>query len=60
MKILWAPVVDAAYVARFGRRKTWLIPCQLCIGLVMIGLAFSLDSLLYVSSSALKGLFKVF
>ena len=31
-------------------RKTWLIPSQLCIGLVMIFLAFSLDSLLYVRS----------
>ena len=31
MKLLWAPLVDSLYVARFGRRKTWLIPVQLMV-----------------------------
>ena len=26
LKLLWAPLVDAAYVRRWGRRKTWLVP----------------------------------
>ena len=32
MKILWAPLVDSVYVARFGRRKSWLVPVQYLIG----------------------------
>ncbi|CAH0398378.1 unnamed protein product [Chilo suppressalis] len=36
LKLLWAPVVDAFYWPNFGRRKTWLVPVQYLIGLVMI------------------------
>ena len=32
MKILWAPIVDAIFIKKFGRRKSWLIPTQLLIG----------------------------
>ena len=32
MKILWAPLVDSVYIARFGRRKSWLVPVQYFIG----------------------------
>ena len=32
MKILWAPLVDSVYIARFGRRKSWLVPVQYLIG----------------------------
>jgi len=35
LKIIWAPIVDSLFVKRFGRRKTWLIPVQLMIGLLM-------------------------
>ena len=36
MKLLWAPLVDSVYVARFGRRKSWLVPVQFLIGIMMI------------------------
>lgn len=36
MKILWAPLVDSLYVARFGRRKSWLVPVQYLIGIMML------------------------
>jgi len=36
LKLLWAPFVDAAYVPRFGKRKTWLVPTQLLIGVAMV------------------------
>ena len=36
LKLLWAPFVDAAYVPAWGRRKTWLVPTQLCIGATMV------------------------
>ena len=32
MKILWAPIVDAIFIRKFGRRKSWLIPTQMLIG----------------------------
>lgn len=36
LKLLWAPIVDAIYSKKFGRRKSWLVPLQLLIGLYMI------------------------
>jgi PAT family acetyl-CoA transporter-like MFS transporter 1 len=37
MKLLWAPIVDAVYFKRFGRRKSWLVPVQTLAGLIMLG-----------------------
>jgi len=39
IKLLWAPIVDSLFVARFGRRKTWLVPVQYLIGITMLVLA---------------------
>lgn len=39
VKILWAPFVDSAYIKKFGRRKSWLIPTQFLIGIFMIFIA---------------------
>ncbi|XP_026327161.1 acetyl-coenzyme A transporter 1 [Hyposmocoma kahamanoa] len=36
IKLLWAPIVDAIFWPEFGRRKTWLVPVQYLIGIVMI------------------------
>ena len=36
VKLLWAPIVDAAFLPWFGRRKTWLVPMQYMIGIFMI------------------------
>ncbi|KRX15004.1 Acetyl-coenzyme A transporter 1 [Trichinella nelsoni] len=46
LKLLWAPIVDACYSPRFGRRKSWLVPTQYLIGLFMVVLSYSVDSLL--------------
>lgn len=35
LKMLWAPLVDSVYSRSMGRRKTWLVPAQLCIGLLL-------------------------
>ncbi|KAH9279042.1 Acetyl-coenzyme A transporter 1 [Echinococcus granulosus] len=32
LKLAWAPFVDALYVPRLGRRKTWLLPVQYALG----------------------------
>lgn len=39
VKLLWAPIVDAAYFAKIGRRKTWLIPVQYLLGIFMLVLS---------------------
>ena len=31
-QVLWAPIVDSVFWARFGRRKSWLVPAQYLIG----------------------------
>ena len=43
VKLLWAPIVDSLYIRRFGRRKTWLVPVQYCIGITMLLLAQNVD-----------------
>ena len=39
IKLLWAPIVDTAYLSSFGRRKTWLVPVQYMIGIFMLVLS---------------------
>ncbi len=46
LKLLWAPIVDALYSKRFGRRKSWLIPIQYLIGFCMIVLSYYINDIL--------------
>lgn len=46
LKLFWAPLVDALYFSRFGRRKSWLVPTQYLLGLFMLYLSVIVDSLL--------------
>ncbi|XP_078064303.1 acetyl-coenzyme A transporter 1 [Mustelus asterias] len=46
LKLLWAPLVDAAYFPNFGRRKSWLVPTQYILGLFMLCLSFEVEALL--------------
>jgi PAT family acetyl-CoA transporter-like MFS transporter 1 len=46
LKLLWAPIVDSWYSESFGRRKTWLVPSQLAIGLTMLIGSASVDTML--------------
>jgi len=52
LKLLWAPIVDALYLKRFGRRKSWLIPIQYLIGLVMITLSYYINDILIVTKAS--------
>jgi len=38
LKWLWAPILDAHYLPRFGRRRTWLIGLQISAALLMLTL----------------------
>lgn len=33
LKVFFAPVIDTCFVERFGRRKTWIVPCGVLTGL---------------------------
>ncbi|KAM4627257.1 acetyl-coenzyme A transporter 1 isoform 1-T2 [Polymixia lowei] len=46
LKLLWAPLVDALYLSKFGRRKSWLVPTQYLLGLFMLYLSLTIDSIL--------------
>ena len=41
MKWLWAPVMDARYSPRLGRRRTWLLGLQATAALLMLTLALT-------------------
>ncbi|XP_016657601.1 acetyl-coenzyme A transporter 1-like isoform X2 [Acyrthosiphon pisum] len=43
LKLIWAPLVDALYVQKMGRRKSWLIPVQYSIGVYFIYMASNID-----------------
>lgn len=45
-KLVWAPIVDGVYSVRFGRRKSWIVPMQLFIAVILILLSYSIDDLL--------------
>lgn len=46
LKLLWAPLVDALYLKRIGRRKSWLIPVQYLIGVTLVVLSYQVDHLI--------------
>lgn len=52
LKLLWAPIVDALYIKKFGRRKSWLIPIQYLIGFVMITLSYYINDILITTKTS--------
>ena len=46
LKLIWAPLVDALYIKRFGRRKSWLVPLQIGMAVVFFVLSFFIESLI--------------
>lgn len=60
LKLCWAPIVDTAYFERMGRRKTWMVPAQLLIGVVMICVSRFLEDLLYGETPAIGTLTAAF
>jgi len=46
LKLLWAPIVDSVFWTRIGRRKSWMVPTQYLIGIIMLGLSFCIEGLL--------------
>lgn len=36
LKLLWSPIVDSCFSPRLGRRKSWILPVQLAIAMVLV------------------------
>lgn len=36
LKLLWSPIVDAVWSPKLGRRKSWILPIQMCSGFGML------------------------
>lgn len=54
LKLLWAPIVDAIFWSRMGKRKTWLIPTQYLIGVFMMFLSSQVNRWLAVDGDELN------
>lgn len=46
LKLLWLPIVDALYLKKIGRRRSWIMPVQAVSGLVLVLLGGSIEGLL--------------
>jgi len=55
LKLLWAPIVDACFSKRFGRRKSWLVPIQLIAGMLMVGGSGYVEQELGLDNQSLGG-----
>ncbi|KAL5239627.1 hypothetical protein ACI65C_007037 [Semiaphis heraclei] len=44
IKLLWAPIIDALYINSIGRRKSWLLPLQLLMGVTFFYMAINMDN----------------
>ena len=51
LKLLWAPIVDGSRLPFVGRRKSWLVPCQLLIGALLYYLSLTYETLLSSTDS---------
>jgi PAT family acetyl-CoA transporter-like MFS transporter 1 len=58
LKLLWSPVVDALYLDQVGRRKSWIVPIQAIIGLMLIGYSYYIQE--WISSGAVVSLTAAF
>ncbi|XP_060851932.1 acetyl-coenzyme A transporter 1-like [Rhopalosiphum padi] len=44
IKLLWAPIIDALYINSIGRRKSWLLPLQILMGITFFYMAINMDN----------------
>lgn len=56
LKLLWSPIVDAVYIPKVGRRRSWIIPIQVISGMTLIVLGSIIDDLL---AESLQNLTKI-
>ena len=52
LKLLWSPIVDAVWNPRIGRRKSWILPIQICSGLGMIYLGGRIKEMMVAAGAS--------
>ena len=52
LKLLWSPIVDAVWNPRIGRRKSWIMPIQICSGFGMIYLGGRIKEMMVAAGAS--------
>ena len=52
LKLLWSPIVDAVWSPVLGRRKSWIMPIQVCSGLGMIYLGGRIKEMMVAAGAS--------
>nr|ASF90231.1 hypothetical protein SPAR01527 [Bartheletia paradoxa] len=60
LKLLWSPIVDACFWPKLGRRKSWIVPIQIVVGLMMWWLGKHADDLINASEPDVHTLTAIF
>ena len=51
LKLLWSPIVDAVWSPALGRRKSWIMPIQLCSGFGMLYLGSRIKDMMVAAGA---------
>ena len=51
LKLLWSPIVDAVWSPAIGRRKSWILPIQLCSGFGMLYLGSRIKEMMVAAGA---------
>lgn len=51
LKLLWSPIVDAVWSPALGRRKSWIMPIQLCSGFGMLYLGSRIKEMMVAAGA---------
>ncbi|KAL9127360.1 MAG: hypothetical protein Q9217_003750 [Psora testacea] len=52
LKLLWSPIVDAVWSPKLGRRKSWIMPIQICSGFGMIYLGARVQDMMIAAGAS--------
>lgn len=60
LKLLWSPIVDSIFSPKIGRRKSWIVPIQTIVGIMMWWMANNVSVLLDVDDPNVNRLTVIF
>ena len=60
LKLIWSPIVDSIYWKQFGRRKSWIVPIQLLIGIALLVIGSEIDDILNMTEIPINYIVVVF
>ena len=52
LKLLWSPIIDAVWSSRVGRRKSWILPIQLCSGFAMLYMGSRAENMMVAAGAS--------